>query len=136
MFIYSLRINPTMVAAFLVLVGVSWTGGAQTATAPIPGLEPAIESSTGESSAASPRLRAALPDAATTDGTRIRRAAELASPPSPLQTAGALAGALIAILLAIAGVTLTFRSMRNEMRRGRGRSRRSPGSERTTLHQI
>jgi hypothetical protein len=32
---------------------------------------------------------------------------------------------LFAIVLAIAGVTLTFRSMRNEMRRGRGRSRRN-----------
>jgi len=49
----------------------------------------------------------------------------LASPPTALETGGAIAGALLAIVLAIAGVTLTFRSMREEMRRGRGRSRRS-----------
>ena len=60
----------------------------------------------------------------------------LAPPPTPLQTAGALLGALFAIVLAIAGVTLTFRSMRNEMRRGRGRSRRTSRSERTTLPQT
>jgi hypothetical protein len=60
-------------------------------------------------------------------------ATEPAVPPTPLQTAGALGGALLAILLAIAGVTVTFRSMRKEMRRGRGRSRRP---ERSTLPQT
>jgi hypothetical protein len=48
-----------------------------------------------------------------------------AYPPSPMQTAGAIGGALLAIVLAIVGVTVTFRMMREEMRRGRGRSRRS-----------
>ena len=48
-----------------------------------------------------------------------------AYPPSPMQTAGAIAGALLAIVLAIIGVTVTFRMMREETRRGRGRSRRS-----------
>jgi hypothetical protein len=60
----------------------------------------------------------------------------IVDPPSPLQTAGALAGALFAILLAIAGVTVTFRSMRNEMRRARGHSRRPSRSGRTTLPQT
>ena len=46
----------------------------------------------------------------------------MAYPPSPLQTVGAIAGALFAIVLAIAGVTVTFRAMREE-RRGRGRRR-------------
>ena len=56
--------------------------------------------------------------------------------PTPLQTAGALLGALFAIILAIAGVTLTFRAMRNETRHGRGRSRRNSRPESATLHQT
>jgi hypothetical protein len=48
-----------------------------------------------------------------------------AYPPSPMQTAGAIGGALLAFVLAIIGVTVTFRMMREEMRRGRFRSRRS-----------
>jgi len=59
------------------------------------------------------------------------RDAGLAYPPSPLQTAGAIVGALFAILLAIAGVTVTFRAMREE-RRGRGRRRSARSSAAAT----
>jgi hypothetical protein len=52
-----------------------------------------------------------------------------------MQIAGALGGALVGILLAIAGVTVTFKSMRNEMRRGRGHSRRHR-SDGTSLPQT
>ena len=126
------RIAATMVPTFLVLLGVASAGRAQTTPAPAPGLEPGIESSIAQSAAPGPRLQAALPDRAAPAGTHARTT-DVASPPSPLQTAGALAGALFAIALAIAGVTVTFRSMRDEMRRGRGRSRRPARSERTTL---
>ena len=59
--------------------------------------------------------------------------ADSAYPPSTMQMVGALGGALVGILLAIAGVTVTFRSMRKEMRRGRGHSRRP---DRGTLPQT
>ena len=75
-----------------------------------------------------PVLRPAGRDARDTSSATVdesQKAEGPAYPPSPMQTATAIGGALLAILLAILGVTVTFRMMREERRRGRGRSRRS-----------
>jgi TRAP-type C4-dicarboxylate transport system permease small subunit len=121
----------SLVAAILFLGGFSmaaWSQQAATGAADAVGI-PAAESSTaGTVLMAQSAASGAAESPVATRG--------LAPPPTPLQTAGALLGALFAIVLAIAGVTLTFRSMRNEMRRGRGRSRRTSRSERSTLPQT
>jgi hypothetical protein len=129
------RFTTTVVATFIVMAGSPWAGRAQAATTPVAGSEPSTQSSIDDSSSALPRLEAASPDDRTPGAVR-GPSADAAAPPSALQTVGALVGALFAIVLAIAGVTLTFRSMRNEMRRGRGYSRRPPRSDRATLHQA
>jgi hypothetical protein len=124
-----------LVATLVVLAGLSYAARAQTVSAPATRSDPVVQSSSAESAA--PRVaQAAEPANRTRDAAESADASEIAYPPSPLQTAGALAGALLAIALAIAGVTVTFRSMRNEMRRGRGWSRRPSRSDRTTLPQT
>jgi len=126
------RVTATsLVAAILFLGGFStmaWSQQAATGSADAIGM-PAIESSTAVGTV----LMAQSAASGAAENAVVSRG--LAPPPTPLQTAGALIGALFAIVLAIAGVTLTFRSMRNEMRRGRAHSRRSR-SDRTTLPQT
>ena len=129
------RTTATLIATLVVLAGAPWAARTQPVSAS--NAEPAIQSSLGDSRAVSrPVVDAAVPESRTPDDTESASAPGMAYPPSPLQTAGALVGALFAILLAIAGVTVTFRSMRNEMRRGRGRSRRPPSPDQTTLPQT
>jgi len=82
-----------------------------------PGRPPALNAAQTNPSPASVR-----PSTRTTPSSGDGADTGMAYPPSPLQTAGAIAGALFAIGLAIAGVTVTFRAMREE-RRGRGRRR-------------
>ena len=127
------RVTATsLVAAILFLGGfstVAWSQQALTGSVDAVGM-PAIESST----AAGPVLMAQSAASGAAENAVVSRG--LAPPPTPMQTAGALIGALFAIVLAIAGVTLTFRSMRSEMRRGRGHSRRPSRSDRTTLPQT
>ena len=115
-----------VVAATLLLGGLSSTAWAQQAPA-----ESADAAAGGP--AAGPAAAAPVRKESAADNPITSRG--LAPPPTPLQTAGALLGALFAIALAIAGVTLTFKSMRNE-RRGRGRSRRPARSERDSLPQT
>jgi len=126
------RVTATsLVAAILFLGGfstVAWSQQAATGSADALGIPAAELSTAGTVLMAQSAASGAAESPVTTRG--------LAPPPTPLQTAGALLGALFAIVLAIAGVTLTFRSMRNEMRRGRGRSRRTSRSEQTTLPQT
>ena len=92
-------------------------------------VEPIIASAAAAEQAAAPpgTPNTAAPSARTT---------EVSNPPSAMQIAGALGGALVGILFAIAGVTVTFKSMRSEMRRGRGRGRRPQRSDRDTLPQT
>ena len=126
------RVTTTsLVAGVLFLAGfstVAWSQQAATGAADTIGIPAAEVSTAGTVLMAQSAASGAAESPIATRG--------LAPPPTPLQTAGALLGALFAIVLAIAGVTLTFRSMRNEMRRGRGRSRRTSRSERTTLPQT
>jgi len=128
------RARSLPLAGLLLLVAVA---NAQTADAPRePAVQPANATSLGQAVApgnltaaqAAPAHGALRPsrDAGANQSTGGASDAGLAYPPSPLQTAGAIAGALLAILLAIGGVTLTFRSMREE-RRGRSRRRSARG---------
>ena len=125
------RVTATsLVAAILFLGGfstVAWSQQAATGSADALGIPAAELSTAGTVLMAQSAASGAAENAVVSRG--------LAPPPTPMQTAGALIGALFAIVLAIAGVTLTFRSMRSEMRRGRGHSRRSR-SDRTTLPQT
>ena len=126
------RVTATSLVAAILLLGgfstVAWSQQAATGSADALGIPAAELSTAGTVLMAQSAASGAAESSVATRG--------LAPPPTPLQTAGALLGALFAIVLAIAGVTLTFRSMRNEMRRGRGRSRRTSRSERTTLPQT
>jgi hypothetical protein len=131
------RITATAIKTLVVLVGLAGTVHAQPVSATATSAEPIATSGLGEADPAALRpMQAALPESRSPSDVGSATASGIAYPPSPLQTAGALAGALFAILLAVFGVTVTFRSMRNEMRRGRGHSRRPPRSDRTTLHQA
>jgi hypothetical protein len=132
------HITATAIATFIVLAGLAGAGRAQPVSATAASAEPIGQSALGEPGAAAlrPDMQAAPPESRTPNDADSAAAPGTAYPPSPLQTAGALAGALFAILLAVFGVTVTFRSMRNEMRRGRGYSRRPSRSSRTTLHQV
>ena len=130
------RVTATsLVAAILFLGGfstVAWSQQAATGSADALGIPAAELSTTGTVTTGTVLMAQSAASGAAESPVTTRG---LAPPPTPLQTAGALIGALFAIVLAIAGVTLTFRSMRNEMRRGRGHSRRSR-SDRTTLPQT
>jgi hypothetical protein len=104
--------------------------GAATESPQTAAVEPMIAAAAAaEQTAASP---AGTPNTAAPSA----RTSEVGNPLSAMQIAGALGGALVGILFAIAGVTVTFKSMRNEMRRGRGHSRRPPRSDRGTLPQT
>jgi len=106
--------------------GIAWlalmapSAGAQTSQAPAPQLEVTAADAQWRAPAAADDVSLLLP-------TETEAPAQAPPPPGPLGKLGLLLGTIAMVAIAVAGITLTLRSLREDRRlRRRGQGHRTP----------